>query len=76
MSAEAAVSTGRIPQVTGDVVATRRVGAYQQMTFAAPAVAYTAAKEESGSSRSSRALCTPIVPTLEEAPQIKRAFFF
>jgi dihydroorotate dehydrogenase electron transfer subunit len=39
VSAEAAVGTGRIPQVTGDVVATRRVGAYQQMTFAAPGVA-------------------------------------
>jgi len=39
VSAEAAVSTGRIPQVTGEVVATRRVGAYQQMTFAAPGVA-------------------------------------
>ena len=29
----------RIPQVTGELVATRRVGAYQHLTFAAPGVA-------------------------------------
>jgi dihydroorotate dehydrogenase electron transfer subunit len=39
VSAEAAVATGRIPQVSGELVATRRVGAYQQMTFVAGSVA-------------------------------------
>ena len=38
MSVEAPVSTERIPQVSGELVATRAVGAYQQMTFAAPGV--------------------------------------
>ena len=39
MSGEAAVATGRIPQVSGELVTTRRVGAYQQMTFVAAGVA-------------------------------------
>jgi dihydroorotate dehydrogenase electron transfer subunit len=39
VSADAAVGTGRIPQVTGELVATRRVGAYQQMTIAVAGVA-------------------------------------
>ena len=32
----------RIPQVTGELIATRRVGAYHQLTFAAPGVAEVA----------------------------------
>ena len=32
-------STGRVPQVTGELIATRRVGAYQHLTFVAPGVA-------------------------------------
>jgi dihydroorotate dehydrogenase electron transfer subunit len=39
VSVEAAVGSGRIPQVAGELVATRRVGAYQQMTLAAAGVA-------------------------------------
>jgi dihydroorotate dehydrogenase electron transfer subunit len=39
VSAEAAVATGRIPQVSGALVNSRRVGAYQQMTFVAAGVA-------------------------------------
>jgi dihydroorotate dehydrogenase electron transfer subunit len=39
VSAEAAVATGRIPQVSGELVNSRRVGAYQQMTFVAAGVA-------------------------------------
>jgi dihydroorotate dehydrogenase electron transfer subunit len=42
VSAEASADTGRIPQVTGELIATRRVGAYQHMTFVAPGVAEAA----------------------------------
>jgi dihydroorotate dehydrogenase electron transfer subunit len=39
VSVEAAVDSRRIPQVAGELVTTRRVGAYQQLTFTAPGVA-------------------------------------
>jgi dihydroorotate dehydrogenase electron transfer subunit len=39
VSVEAPAEGGRIPQVTAELVTTRRVGAYEQMTFAAPDVA-------------------------------------
>ena len=39
MTVDAASDTGRVPQVTGELIATRRAGAYQHLTFVAPGVA-------------------------------------
>jgi dihydroorotate dehydrogenase electron transfer subunit len=39
VTVDAASDTGRVPQVIGELIATRRAGAYQHMTFVAPGVA-------------------------------------